>query len=204
MRFENVSFQPKSAQSPRSPTPRPQPNFLERIANSNLRQTQSRWVSLVTLGTSAPLPVPSERKFLPFLSSGRRSRIFWTMVANLSVAAVTTVCHNLLLTLILYTSPSATGALEGPLGRFSCWFVCSPWAGKPLRGLTPCVLSLFHALGNELFLTTAYREEESLRGRSPACEHPYRCQAHPHRSHPRWQPQVPCPPSRLGQLRLGL
>jgi hypothetical protein len=103
-------------------------------------------------------------------------------------------------------SPSTSGALEGPLGRFlgRPVLLFSRRAGSLPQEPTPCVLSLFNAHRNGTFLTTAYREEESLRGRSPACEHSYWCQAHPHRPHPRWQPQVPCAPSRLGQLRLGL
>lgn len=98
--FENVRFfRPTISKSRIAPPTDHRRNIIANsVANSSLlRQTQSRWVSLGTLGTSAPLPVPSGRKFLLFLFPVWRDGFFEVMDdANSGLFAVTTVCHDLL------------------------------------------------------------------------------------------------------------
>lgn len=71
--------------------------------------------------------------------------------------------------------------------------------GEETLGLYRSKARMHSASWHESYvLTSVNREEARFRGRPPGGQHPYRCQARPHRPHPRRQPQVPCPAPRLG------
>jgi hypothetical protein len=57
-----------------------------------------------------------------------------------------------------------------------------------------------YCIRSNLFI---FREEARLRSRPTACQYPYRRKANPSRANTWWQPQIPCSPSRIGQLLMG-